>query len=75
MGADQEYLWKPPCQRRAVGQEIKGQKILLYVYNEAATEAIKMQLLQKRGVAIGLRADSYNQQTLTGEPGKYISEN
>ena len=46
-----------------------------YVYNEAATEAIKMQLLQKRGVAIGLRADSYTQQTLTGEPGKYISEN
>ena len=34
-----------------------------------------MQLLQKRGVAIGLRADSYNQQTLTGEAGKYISEN
>ncbi len=47
----------------------------LYVYHEEATEAIKRQLLEKRGVMIGLHADSYNQQTMTGEAGKYISDN
>jgi len=53
------------------GRDAAGQ----YSYNEAATEAIKLQLLEKRGVMIGLHADSYNLQTMTGEAGKYISEN
>ena len=46
-----------------------------YHYDENATEAIKEQLLQKRGVMIGFCADSYNQQILTGQEGKYISSN
>ena len=46
-----------------------------YCYDAAATEAIKRELLEKRGVMIGFCADSYNQQTLTGEEGKYISSN
>ena len=45
-----------------------------YSYNASATEAIKLQLLEKRGVMIGLHADSYNMQTMTGEAGQYISD-
>ena len=45
----------------------------LYFYNGSATEAIKLQLLEKRGVMCNIRADSYNLQTMTGEAGKYIS--
>ena len=44
-----------------------------YCYDASATEAIKKELLQKRGVIISFCADSYSYQLLTGEPAKYIS--
>lgn len=46
-----------------------------YHYDASATEAIKEQLLLKRGVMIGFCADSYSQQILTGQEGRYISAN
>ncbi len=44
-----------------------------YHYNAEATEQIKMQLLEKRGVTIGFQADSWRPDQTFDKEGVYIS--
>ena len=46
-----------------------------YVYDEAGTEAIKQQLMEKRGVLISFCADTSRPSEDTKQQGKYISYN
>ena len=56
----------------AIREEVSFDNV--YHYNEAGTAAIKEQLMQKRGVQIGYRDDSFN--PLIGEThGTYINDN
>ena len=44
-----------------------------YVYNAEATEAIKLQLLQRRGVSIACCADNASPDEEDNKPGKYLN--